>query len=248
MSLLGAGDCHPFEAAGRRFLYLAPSAAVVAIDDVSAAVLDAVASGPRARADLQSVLGDRYSGDEIAETLDELVRMRALRPVAAPPERVPKTLPLTPIPLSTMVLNVTNQCNLACTYCYEYGEDRIVETGNGKQPKWMSEETARASVDFLMRESGKVAHLTFFGGETLMNFRVLKTAVAYATGRAAELGKEIDFSLTTNATLLKPEVIDFLVEHNFGVTISIDGPPETQNRFRVFKTGEGSYDLSGSRR
>jgi uncharacterized protein len=142
-----------------------------------------------------------------------------------------------------MVLNVTNQCNLACTYCYEYGEDRIVETGNGRQPKWMSEETARASVDFLMRESGKVAHLTFFGGETLLNFKVLKTAVSYASERAAELGKGIDFSLTTNATLLKPEVIEFLAEHNFGVTISIDGPAETQNKFRVFKNGGGSYEL-----
>jgi uncharacterized protein len=243
VTLLGPGDCHPFEAAGRRFLYLAPSAAVVAIDDLSAAVLDAVGTRPRGRDELCSDLADRYAGADVEETVDELVRMRALRPVLAPLERVPKTLPLTPVPLSTMVLNVTNQCNLSCTYCYEYGEDRIVDTGNGKQPKWMSEETARASVDFLMRESGKVAHLTFFGGETLMNFRVLKTAVSYATARAAELGKAIDFSLTTNATLLKPEVIDFLVEHNFGVTISIDGPPETQNKFRVFKTGEGSYDL-----
>ena len=43
-----------------------------------------------------------------------------------------------------MVLNVTNQCNLACTYCYEYGEDKIVDTENGKKPKFMSEETARA--------------------------------------------------------------------------------------------------------
>ena len=32
-----------------------------------------------------------------------------------------------------MVLNVTNQCNLSCTYCYEYGEDKIVDTENGTQ-------------------------------------------------------------------------------------------------------------------
>jgi uncharacterized protein len=152
-------------------------------------------------------------------------------------------LPLTPVPLSTMVMNVTNQCNLSCTYCYEYGADKIVDTGNGRQPKWMSEETARASVDFLLRESGAVAHLTFFGGETLLNFRVLQAAVAYATTQAAALGKQIDFSITTNATLLKREVIDFLAEHRFGVTISIDGPPDVQDRFRVFHNGKGSYAL-----
>ncbi len=96
-------------------------------------------------------------------------------------------LPLTPFPLTTMVLNVTNQCNLACTYCYEYGEDKIVDTENGKQPKFMTEETARQSVDFMLKESGDnpVAHLTFFGGETLMNFPVLKRTIAYARQRAA---------------------------------------------------------------
>jgi uncharacterized protein len=242
MSIFHPGDCHAFEAAGRRFLYLAPSAAVLAVDGVSAAVLDAVAEQPRSREALVSDLADRYSAMEVEEALLELARVRALR-AATPPPPTRRVLPLTPLPLSTMVLNVTSQCNLACTYCYEYGEDKIVDTANGRQPKWMSEDTARASVDFLLRESGKTAHLTFFGGETLMNFPVLKTAVAYARARAAELGKEIDFSLTTNATLLKDEVIDFLAEHRFGVTISIDGPPDLQNKFRVFKNGACSYDL-----
>ena len=71
----------------------------------------------------------------------------------------------------------------------------------------MTEETARESVDFMLKESGtnQVAHLTFFGGETLLNFPVLKRTVAYAQERAAALGKDVDFSLTTNATLLKPD-------------------------------------------
>ena len=85
--------------------------------------------------------------------------------------------------------------------------------------------------------------VTFFGGETLMNFPVLKKTVAYARARAAEVGKAIDFSLTTNATLLKPDVIEFLADERIGVTISIDGPQEIQDKFRVFNNGMGSYDL-----
>ena len=165
---------------------------------------------------------------EVGDTIAELrARARARRvarqkPVAPPP----KIIPLKPVPLQTLVVNVTNQCNLACTYCYEYGEDKIVDTENGKQPKFMSEETAREAVEFALRESrgNPHAHITFFGGETLMNFPVLKSTIAYARRRAAEVGKDIDFSLTTNATLLRPDVIEFLADERVGVTISIDGP------------------------
>jgi uncharacterized protein len=140
-------------------------------------------------------------------------------------------------------MNVTNQCNLACTYCYEYGEDKIVDTEQGRQSKFMSATTARNSVEFLLKESGSVAHLTFFGGETLLNFPVLKETVAYARRRAAEVGKAIDFSLTTNATLLRSDIIDFLAENGIAVTVSMDGPRELQNKFRVFHNGAGSYDV-----
>lgn len=241
MTRVVRGDCHAFDAAGRRFVYLSTSAAVMAMDAVSAAVFDAVAAGPRSREEIVAAMGDRYEPADVDGSLAELLRVRALGVAEAPRAAPRRVLPLTPVPLSTLVVNVTNQCNLSCTYCYEYGADKIVDTANGRQPKWMSEETARASVDFLLRESGPVAHLTFFGGETLLNFRVLQSAVAYAGARAAELGKQIDYSITTNATLLTPAVIEFLAEHRFGVTISIDGPPDVQDKFRVFRNGQGSY-------
>ena len=60
---------------------------------------------------------------------------------------------------------------------------------------------------------------------------------------APSWAKTIDFSLTTNATLLKPEIIEFLAENQVGVTISIDGPREVQDKFRVFHNGTGSYDV-----
>jgi uncharacterized protein len=241
MSLLGLREFHRFEAAGQPFVYLVPSAAVFALDEVSDAVLGVLGAGDRSRDDVVSGLDGRFDSRLVSDTLAELLRVRAIgERVPEPPPR--KLLPM--IPLSTMVLNVTNKCNLACTYCYEYGEDKIVDTENGKKPKFMSEATARDSVDFMLRESGNNphAHLTFFGGETLLNFPVLQTTVAYARTRAAEMGKSVDFSLTTNATLLRPEIIEFLVENQVGVTVSIDGPKEMQDRFRVFHDGSGSYD------
>src|SRR5262249_43307651 len=240
---LAPREFHLFQAAGRDFLYLVPSAAVFALDDTTSAALRVVVERPRPEDAVVAELADRFDAPAVQSAIAELLQVRAIGYEHQPEDTAPRVLPMMPFPLSTMVLNVTNQCNLACTYCYEYGEDKIVDTEHGQQSKFMSEDTARASVDFLLAESSRVAHLTFFGGETLLNLPVLKSTIAYARSRAAELGKDIDFSLTTNATLLRPEIIDFLAENQIGVTISIDGPRELQNRFRVFHNGAGSYDV-----
>ncbi|MBV9745546.1 MAG: SPASM domain-containing protein, partial [Acidobacteriia bacterium] len=79
--------------------------------------------------------------------------------------------------------------------------------------------------------------------ETLLNFPLLRTSVDYARRRSAEASKQVDFSLTTNATLLNEEVIDFLSDSRVGVTVSIDGDQELNDRMRVFHDGRGSYDV-----
>ena len=233
---------------GKPFVYLVPSAAIFALDDAADDVLRTLGTAPASRDELVAELSARATTpSSSADTISELARVRAIgelgRRGRAPP---PKMLPLTPFPLTTMVLNVTNQCNLSCTYCYEYGEDKIVDTENGKKPKFMSEETARQSVEFMLKESGdnKVAHLTFFGGETLLNFPVLKKTIAYAqrARRRARQGRRLQPHDQRHAAA-SPEIIEFLAENDVGVTISIDGPREVQDKFRVFHNGTGSYDV-----
>jgi len=255
MIALAPREFHLFQAAGRDFLYLVPSAAIFALDESTSAVLGLLTAQKRPEEAVIAALAERFDPATVRDAIADLLEARAIGYEHEPEARFPRVLPMMPvmdsasaprtgvIPLTTMVMNVTNQCNLACTYCYEYGEDKIVDTENGKKPKFMAEQTARDSVEFLLRESGSVAHLTFFGGETLLNFPVLQSTVAYGRRRAAELGKSIDFSLTTNATLLRPDIIEFLVANDVGVTISIDGPREMQDKFRVFHNGAGSYDV-----
>ena len=245
MTTLGLREFHPFEAAGQHFLYMVPSAGVFHVDAPSWEVLRVLDEGPMSVEALSESLADRFPAGQVADAVDELQAIRAIGDVRLPPTKSLPVMPPENFPLTTMVLNVTNKCNLACTYCYEYGEDKIVDTEFGAKSKFMSEETARESVDFMFNESGinQVANLTFFGGETLLNFKVLKKTLAYAREKGAVLGKEVRFSLTTNATLLRPEIIEWLVDNEVGVTISIDGPKESQDKFRVFSNGMGSYDL-----
>ena len=184
--------------------------------------------------------------DDLRETFTNMVALGIIRPEGEVRPPSPE-LPPAPFPLATLVLNVTNKCNLSCTYCYEFGEDKIADAGNGgkRLAPMMSPETARESVDFLFRSCGerKQIQLTFFGGETLLNFGTIRAATEYAEQRAREDGKSLGVALTTNATLLTDEVIEFMVDHRFGVNISIDGDRQDQDRHRTFRSGKGSFDV-----
>jgi uncharacterized protein len=235
------GELHEFQAAENGFIYLVSAGAIFALDEVTKSVLDLLAGGEMDHADIVAALVDAGNAREDAEGLvRELRLVGVIHSEQIVPARVPAGPPMD-YPLQALVLNVTNQCNLACTYCYEFGSDKIA-TPAGK-PKYMTLETAKASIDFLLDSSGtrEAVHVTFFGGETLMNFKLLREVVAYANDQAAACGRRITFSLTTNGTLLTDEIIDFLSDNAVGVTVSMDGPAELQDKRRVYKNGKGSY-------
>lgn len=237
------GEYHGFTAAERPYIYLVSAGAVFEIAPAVRKLLDAVEKRPLTLpAMITALVEGGMERGEADEMLAELVQVRLIEREGERAKIKPETPPAD-FPLQALVLNVTNQCNLACTYCYEFGADKIA-TPAGK-PKYMTKETARSSIDLLLNASKgrKAVHITFFGGETLMNFPLLRDAVLYANEAAAAVGKEITFSLTTNATLLTEPIIDFLSENAVGVTVSIDGPSDIQDKHRIYRSGKGSYDV-----
>ena len=149
---LGVGEFHTFEASGQRFGYMVPSAAVFAFDDCSTAVVELLKTRPHSPDEVLVALSPQFGVTEVKDAVTELHRIRAIHDLAVKPQAL-KIIPLKPMPIQTLVVNVTNQCNLACEYCYEYGEDKIVDTENGSQPKFMSDETARSAVDLALARS-----------------------------------------------------------------------------------------------
>jgi uncharacterized protein len=236
------GEAHAFQASGSEFLYLVPSGAIFRMEGLPKVALDLVRERERTREEMIVAMAQQgVPAEEIAATLDELEQAEVLASNRTKPP-VPE-MPVQEFPLQRVVLNVTNQCNLACTYCYEYSEDKITEP-QGK-PKYMTKDVAESAIEMLIRESSgrKSIHVTFFGGETLLNFPVMRSTVEFAKKKAEEVGKEIEFSLTTNATLLNEEIIKFLSDQRIGVTVSIDGDKELNDKMRVFHDGRGSYEI-----
>jgi uncharacterized protein len=237
-----AGEHHSFSAAGVDFRYLVPSGSIFALEGIGKDVLALLGTSALDRTSIvKSMVATGYDEPSVEAALDEMIELDAI--ASSHGKQPMPEVPLKEFPLQRVVLNITNQCNLACTYCYEYSADRIAQTAG--KPKYMQAEIAEASVEMLLQESGSRPniHVTFFGGETLLNFPVMRTTVEYARRRATELGKQIEFSLTTNATLLNEEIIEFLSDNRVGVTVSIDGDRELNDRQRVFHSGKGSYDV-----
>lgn len=140
--------------------------------------------------------------------------------------------------LHALSLAVAQQCNLGCTYCYAQ------QGGFGTAAKQMKLETALKAVDALLADAreGETATLAFMGGEPLMARDIIREATRYAARRADERCVQMNFSLTTNGTLLTSDDGLFFEEHGFAVTVSIDGVGETHNALRPTKGGSGSYE------
>lgn len=142
-----------------------------------------------------------------------------------------------PIPVRAIAIEVSNDCNLRCTYCYGDGGSY------GGTRELMRTETAYKCVDFLIEHSlgEKNLQIIFFGGEPMMNFETIKAVVEYADMKSKELEINFSFGITTNATLLNDERIEFLKKYQIVTTISIDGPEEVHDANRYYVRGVGSH-------
>jgi uncharacterized protein len=129
-------------------------------------------------------------------------------------------------------------CNLKCRYCYEEAN------GSNARSKLMTFEMARTCVDYLTEKSGPRMDLqiTFFGGEPLLNFKVMQQVVDYCRDVRVRTGKSFAFETITNGTLLNRKVVDYFVANQFLLMISLDGYREMNNFNRPSANGRDYFD------
>ena len=128
---------------------------------------------------------------------------------------------------------LTNQCNHACVYCQ-------ASAGISKK-NFMDAETAEHAVDIALSSPNPYLSFEFQGGEPLLNYGTLQHIVEYAENKAT--GKDIDFSVVTNLSLITDEMIRFFIDHHVNVSTSLDGPEKLHNKNRPFSNGAASYQM-----
>lgn len=147
----------------------------------------------------------------------------------------------------SLTLELTQQCNLRCEYC-SYGR-HYPEKGRHHNDAVMTFDTAKAAVKAFLGHRVCSGGIAFYGGEPLLEFDLLRQIVLFAEEFGDQCGIKPGFSISTNGTLLTDEKLPFLVDHNIGVAVSLDGDKKTHDRYRRFRHGTnsehklGSYDI-----
>ena len=109
-------------------------------------------------------------------------------------------------------LHLTADCNLSCRYCYET-----------HTRAHMSEETAKKAVDLAFSFGHAKNGFSLFGGEPMLERRVIESLCRYAAQKAEETGTKVRYKMTTNGTLLDEAFLEFAKKHRIDIALSHDG-------------------------
>jgi uncharacterized protein len=128
----------------------------------------------------------------------------------------------------------TLRCNQSCPYC------QVSRQGESAGAYDMTEEMLHRSVDLMLTSPAPSVTMELQGGEPLLNFDLLKEAVRYAKERNATVGKDVQYVVCTNLSVLEDRHLDYLKDQDILVSTSLDGPDYLHDKNRPMGKG-GSH-------
>jgi len=129
-------------------------------------------------------------------------------------------------------------CNLNCQYCYYLGKKKLYPDSD---PRMDDETLAEFTRQYIEAQHIPEATFSWQGGEpTLMGLDFFERAIALQQ-KYRKPGMRIYNALQTNATLLDDAWCRFFKEHEFLIGVSLDGPPQCHDAFRVDKNGRPTF-------
>ena len=136
----------------------------------------------------------------------------------------------------SLTINVTQICNLRCTYCAAGGDGTY---GSSKGKVDLSSVFVQLEKYIPALKTGEDFNITFFGGEPLLHPEAIREIAQKARELANLHGVQLRFAIITNGTLLSESHVRLLADLRADVTLSIDGPPEINDQTRPSAGGRG---------
>ena len=172
------------------------------------------------------------------DSLNFLESLAGLGLVNGPEDKVPNTPHRKILNSPNVMLLTTESCNLRCLYCYSEG---------GKGQTDMSLQTAKAAVNHVAslaeRSKQKLFSVLYHGGgEPTVNWKVVKGSLEYGLKLAKKNNLKANFGIVTNG-IFSLKRAEWISQHfTRGITISIDGPPDINDKHRPMASGKSSYE------
>lgn len=153
--------------------------------------------------------------------------------------------------MSILYLVLTKSCNFRCRQCFQYERHPdIYQKKDGSMPL-MSKEIAKLGIDAFVRhldESDGEIHepqIQFYGGEPLLNWKTLVFSVGYVKELQSrnKLPDDLRLIIVTNGSLITDDIAHYFASNGISVGLSVDGPQEENDAFRVTARGKETYGL-----
>lgn len=143
--------------------------------------------------------------------------------------------------ISTLYLHVQMSCNYSCSYCIvKESMDSAVANIEAQMTRKTAREALNKFEEVASASGAKKRSIVFYGGEPLLNFKLIQYVIEYAKN----LGMDYKFSIISNGSLVTDRVARYLKEQNVHVAISIDGTKNSHNTKRVDHSGNGTYEAT----
>ena len=140
--------------------------------------------------------------------------------------------------LSHLTMTLTDQCNLRCRYCLHSSSCSWIRPHRNRS---LSPAAALQALRYFGDRCGDSPHpgVSFYGGEPLLEFGLIKELVTEAGDHPQ--WPDLRFTIDTNATLITGEIAEFLVRQKIYLQVSLDGPAEIHDRYRVTRGGQPTH-------
>lgn len=129
--------------------------------------------------------------------------------------------------MRSLMLLPNNTCNFHCSYCY---------SAKGRTNSEISLDILKAGLTYFLNpqraEDERLSISILGGGEPLLSWDLLKSALEYAFAINEKRTKPCPISLVTNGSICSDEIISFCVDNNISVSVSFDILPDVQNKQR----------------